>query len=30
VDPSTMPTDMDGTVTGVAPLPLDALNDLDG
>ncbi|HZI15019.1 MAG TPA: metallophosphoesterase family protein [Myxococcus sp.] len=30
VDPSAMPTDMDGTVTGAAPLPLDALNDMDG
>lgn len=30
VDPASMPTDMDGTVTGATPLPLDALNDMDG
>ncbi|NOK11663.1 metallophosphoesterase family protein [Corallococcus exercitus] len=30
VDPSTLPLDMDGTVTGASPLPPDALNDLDG
>ncbi|MBJ6765100.1 metallophosphoesterase [Myxococcaceae bacterium JPH2] len=30
VDPSSLPTDMDGTVTDATPLPLDVLHDLDG
>nr|CAE11891.1 serine /threonine protein phosphatase Pph2 [Myxococcus xanthus DZF1] len=30
VDPASLPTDLDGTVTGAAPLPLDALNDFEG
>ncbi|AKQ65199.1 hypothetical protein A176_002111 [Myxococcus hansupus] len=30
VDPESLPTDLDGTVTGAAPLPLDALNDFEG
>lgn len=30
VDASSLPTDMDGTVTDATPLPLDVLNDLDG
>ncbi|WP_426753265.1 metallophosphoesterase family protein [Myxococcus sp. Y35] len=30
VDPASLPTDLDGTVTGAAPLPLDALNDYEG
>jgi len=30
MDPASLPTDMDGTVTDATPLPLDVLNDLDG
>lgn len=30
VDPASLPTDLDGTVTGAAPLPLDALNEFEG
>ncbi|NMO13325.1 metallophosphoesterase [Pyxidicoccus fallax] len=30
VDPGSLPTDMDGTVTDATPLPMDSVTDLDG